>query len=208
MLGDLLLGYYITPGVALFDLLLWYHGTTGITLVDLLLWYHATSIQNANNDNIHIITRQSKTSVCLSKVTINMITLLSVIIPYFQFSLLPFSFLLLFCVTVADCCYPVWALWLYCSNNCTWLCNLSIVSIPGEGYSRNASCPLSLISTFYSLVFVFVPCFASPVLPVALDYLFLQDCTFLVLYNSYFHSHLNPLFHSNFHVRQTLKLIE
>ena len=143
-----------------------------------------------------------------SKVTINMITLLSVIIPYFQFSLLRFSFLRLFCVTVADVGYPVYALWLYCSNNCTWLCNLSIVSVQDEGYSRNASCALRLISTFFSLVFVFVPCFARPVLPVALDYLFLQDCTFLVLYNPYFHSHFNPLVRTNFHVRQTLKLIE
>ena len=51
----------------------------------------------SNNNNIQNSTRQSKTSVCLTKVTINMITL-SVIIPcrsYFQSSLLKFCFLLL-----------------------------------------------------------------------------------------------------------------
>jgi hypothetical protein len=106
-LVDLLLWYHVTSGVALFDMLLWYHVTTGIILVDLLLWYRVTSIQSANNDNIHIITRQSKTNVCLSKITINIITLLYVIIPYCQFSLLPFSFLLLFCVMVADFGSPV-----------------------------------------------------------------------------------------------------
>ena len=108
-------------------------------------------------------------------------TLLSEIIPYFQFSLLPFSFLLLCCVTVADCGYRVQTLWFYCSNNCTWLCNLSILSVPGEGYYRNSSCALSLISTFYSLVFVFVRCFVCPVLPMVLDCQFLEDCPFRFL---------------------------
>ena len=45
---------------------------------------------------MHIITRQSKTSVCFSKVTINMITLLSVIIPYFRC-----------CCLICSCCF-VW----------------------------------------------------------------------------------------------------
>jgi hypothetical protein len=31
-----------------------------------------------------------------------------------------------------------------------WLCNLSILSVPDEGYSRNASCTLNLIFTFLS----------------------------------------------------------
>jgi hypothetical protein len=30
----------------------------------------------------------------------------------------------------------------------TWLSNLSILSVPDEGYSRNACCALNLISTF------------------------------------------------------------
>jgi len=75
-------------------------------IAKILLKVALNSNQNANNDNIHIITRQSKTSVCLSKVMINMNTLLSVIIPYFQISLLLFSFLLLFWGTVADFGYP------------------------------------------------------------------------------------------------------
>jgi len=29
-----------------------------------------------------------------------------------------------------------------------WVSNLSILSVPDEGYSRNASCALNLISTF------------------------------------------------------------
>ena len=31
----------------------------------------------------------------------------------------------------------------------SWLSNLSILSVPDEGYSRNALCTLNLISTFY-----------------------------------------------------------
>ena len=35
-----------------------------------------------------------------------------------------------------------------------WLWNRSILGIPGEGYSRNASCTLNLISTFLLLSLV------------------------------------------------------
>jgi hypothetical protein len=40
-----------------------------------------------------------------------------------------------------------------------WLSYLSILSVPDEGYSRNALCALNLISTFYSIVATF--CTAS-----------------------------------------------
>jgi len=42
-------------------------------------------------------------------------------------------------------CYEV----LGCIN---WLFNLSILSVPDEDYSRNASCALYLISTFLLIV--------------------------------------------------------
>jgi len=35
-----------------------------------------------------------------------------------------------------------------------WLSNLSILSVPDEGYSRNALCALNLISTFYYIQWV------------------------------------------------------
>ena len=35
-----------------------------------------------------------------------------------------------------------------------WLTNLSILSAPNDGYSRNPSCALNLISTFYYGMFV------------------------------------------------------
>ena len=37
-----------------------------------------------------------------------------------------------------------------------WLCNLSILSIPHEGYSRNSSWTVNLISTFLLLLFTIV----------------------------------------------------
>ena len=51
-------------------------------------------------------------------------------------------------VTVADFGYPVQAFWFYCCQKLIWLSNLSILSVPDEGYSRNASCALNQISTF------------------------------------------------------------
>ena len=33
-------------------------------------------------------------------------------------------------------------------NNLLWLFNISILSVPDDDYSRNASCALNLISTF------------------------------------------------------------
>jgi hypothetical protein len=33
-------------------------------------------------------------------------------------------------------------------TTCIWLSNISMLSVPDEGYSRNASCALNLISTF------------------------------------------------------------
>ena len=50
-------------------------------MAKILLKVALNTNENANNDNIHSITRQSKTSVCLAKVTINTFTTLSVIIP-------------------------------------------------------------------------------------------------------------------------------
>ena len=35
----------------------------------------------------------------------------------------------------------------------TWFLNILSLSVPDEGYSRNASCALSFISTFLSLVY-------------------------------------------------------
>jgi hypothetical protein len=35
------------------------------------------------------------------------------------------------------------------SSRCAYLCNLSTLSVPDEGYSRNTCCALNLISTFY-----------------------------------------------------------
>jgi len=35
-----------------------------------------------------------------------------------------------------------------------WLSNLSILSVPDEGYSRNVSCALNLMSTFLLLLLV------------------------------------------------------
>jgi hypothetical protein len=42
----------------------------------------------------------------------------------------------------------------YCSQNVNlfWFSNLSILSVPDEGYSRNASCAIKLISTFVLFV--------------------------------------------------------
>ena len=63
---------------------------------------------------------------------------------------------------------------------------------------------LNLICTFYSLVFVFVRCFVTPMLPVTLDCLFLQDCPFRFALTFLSIEISSPLFYSNFHVRQTL----
>ena len=53
-------------------------------------------------------------------------------------------------MTLAEFGYSVYDLCYSCSQNIlfTWLSNLSILSVPDEGYSRNASCALNLISTF------------------------------------------------------------
>jgi hypothetical protein len=51
-------------------------------------------------------------------------------------------------VTVGDFGYPVLAFWFYCCQNLIWLSNLSILSVPDEGYSRNTSFIINLISTF------------------------------------------------------------
>ena len=53
-------------------------------------------------------------------------------------------------MTLAAFVYPVFVLWFYWSQNLKiiWLSNLSILSLPDEGYSRNASCAPNLISTF------------------------------------------------------------
>ena len=49
-------------------------------------------------------------------------------------------------VTLADYGYPVEALWFSCSQR---LVNyISTLNVPNEGYSRNASCALNLMSTF------------------------------------------------------------
>ena len=63
---------------------------------------------------------------------------------------------------------------------------------------------LNLICTFYSLVFVFVRCFVTPMLPVTLDCLFLQDFPFRFALTFLSIAISSPLFYSNFHVRQTL----
>ena len=49
-------------------------------------------------------------------------------------------------MTLAEFGYSVYDLCYSCSQNIlfTWLSNLSIVSVPDEGYSRNASCALNL----------------------------------------------------------------
>ena len=48
--------------------------------------------------------------------------------------------------------YPVWGLWFSCSQDylVIWLSDILALSlsVPDEGYSRNASCALNLISTF------------------------------------------------------------
>jgi hypothetical protein len=36
-----------------------------------------------------------------------------------------------------------------CQNEATWFGNLSILGVPGEGYSRNVLCALNLITSFY-----------------------------------------------------------
>ena len=137
----------------------------------------------ANNGNLHSIRKQSEMSVCLTKVTFNMITTLSVIIPccsYFQFSVVTVFF---FAVVLGELsrlcisCLGTFILLLQKTLNYlalqsfdqdhTWWMS------PVEGYSRNVSCALNLISTFYSPSFVFVLCFVCPVLPVVLDCLFL-----------------------------------
>jgi hypothetical protein len=55
------------------------------------------------------------------------------------------------------CSSHVYALWLYCSQNLKkkliWLSNLLILSVPGEGYSRNVSCAHNLIYTFSLYIF-------------------------------------------------------
>jgi hypothetical protein len=53
-------------------------------------------------------------------------------------------------VTVADIGDPIYALLLARKTfNIIWLFNFSILSVPDEGYSRNALCALNFISTFY-----------------------------------------------------------
>jgi len=89
-------------------------------IAEILLKVALNTNQNVNNDNIHIITRQSKISFCLKKVTINMITTLSVII------------------RVADS---------FSFRCCDFVFFFSILSVPDEGYSRNASCALNCLSS-------------------------------------------------------------
>ena len=49
---------------------------------------------------------------------------------------------------LAECSDPVQVLWFYWSPTLLNYSNLSILSVPGERYSRNAACALNLISTF------------------------------------------------------------
>jgi len=58
-------------------------------------------------------------------------------------------------VTLADFAYPVLALWFSCSKLLLnfWLSNSLALSVPDEGYFRNASSALILVSTF--LIFLF-----------------------------------------------------
>jgi hypothetical protein len=56
-------------------------------------------------------------------------------------------------VTVADFSYPSMPFSFIAPKICSinWFSNLSILSVPYEGYSRNALCALNLISTFLFL---------------------------------------------------------
>ena len=124
---------------------------------------------NVNNANIRSITRQSKMSVCLATVTINMITTLSMIIScwwYFQFSLLRFVFSLCFRL-------PFWRSWL--STLVLLLQKLYLAFFDIERTWRKLFQKRIARTKFdiYSLVFVFARCFDCLVLPVALDYIFL-----------------------------------
>jgi len=56
---------------------------------------------------------------------------------------------------LADAGYLIYALWFYCYQNLNYLGFQSVdVSVPGEGYSRNASYALHLICTFLFMFYV------------------------------------------------------
>jgi len=41
-------------------------------------------------------------------------------------------------------------------NKIIWLSNILVLSVPDESYSRNASCALNLISTFFFIIMLVV----------------------------------------------------
>ena len=53
-----------------------------------------------------------------------------------------------------NCLGPLALVLLFPKLKIIWLSNISILSVPDEGYSRNESCALSLIFTFLLLVHV------------------------------------------------------
>jgi hypothetical protein len=81
-------------------------------------------------------------------------------------------------MTIADCGYPLVVL--LPNFEIIWLSNLSILSVPAEGYSSNALCALNLISIFctthqshvhYTLSWESVPCYLFMTWLTVMEYL-------------------------------------